>query len=144
MYVPKHFSAKELIPRLLYAKYQHRGDQWLINVLFDERLLKVADTLREEYGSMTINDWAWGGAAQFRGFRSGGCDVGATLSQHRFGRALDLIPKDINPREIRADILEDQMSPPYRDIGGLEMGIDWLHIDVRARTSGEAIYTFYP
>jgi hypothetical protein len=93
---------------------------------------------------MTINDWAWGGTNQFRGFRSGGCNIGAALSQHRFGRGLDLIPKDTHPKKIRADIIEDQMGQSYKDVGGLEMGISWLHIDTRARNSEGEIILFYP
>jgi hypothetical protein len=129
---------------MVYAKYQSRGDQWMINVLFDERLLRVADILREEYGPMTINDWAWGGTNQFRGFRSGGCNIGADLSQHRFGRGLDLIPKDIRAGKIREDIIDDQMGESYKDVGGLEMGITWLHIDTRARNEEGEINLFYP
>jgi hypothetical protein len=116
----------------------------MLNVLFDERILKLIDVIREEYGPMTINDWAWGGTNQFRGFRSGGCDVGATLSQHRFGRAVDMIPKEIHPRQIREDIIEDQWGRPYKDVGGLEMGISWLHIDVRARNDKGEINLFRP
>lgn len=144
MYIPMHFKANELIDRHTYQKYQSRGDKWMLGVLFDDRLLKLIDILREKFGPMTINDWSWGGQSQYRGWRSPGCDIGATLSQHRFGRAVDMIPKDMHPKLIRQDIIKYQSCRPYRHIGGLEMGISWLHIDVRARNSKGEINLFYP
>jgi hypothetical protein len=144
MYIPKHFGAKELIPRILYAKYLSRGEDWLISVLFDERLMKIIDYIRETFGPMTINDWEWGGRNQFRGFR-GDCNVGAELSQHRFGRAVDMIPGNqaTEMYTIRTDIINNPDIPAYADIGGIEMGVSWLHIDVRARNAGK-INIFYP
>ncbi|RKX17824.1 MAG: hypothetical protein DRP51_10205 [Candidatus Zixiibacteriota bacterium] len=142
MYVPKHFKLTELVPKAIYQKYKIRGDAWLMRVLFDERLLRVIDTIRESFGPMVINDWAWNGKNQWRGFRSPQCGVGATLSQHRFGRAVDMIPREVHPDIIRDDILEDQMGCAYRDIGGLEMNISWLHIDVRGRDQNGKIMLF--
>jgi len=144
MYIPKHFSAPELVPSGLYNKYKSRGNAWMLGILFDERLLKVIDAIREDFGPMTVNDWLWGGKNQWRGFRTANCGVGATLSQHRFGRGIDLIPKDIHPDEIRDDIIQDQMGRPYRHIGALEMNISWLHIDVRIRNKDGKINLFYP
>lgn len=144
MYVPKYFKAKELIPTKLYKKYKSRGDAWMLGILFDERLLKVADSIRDSFGPMTVNDWAYGGKNQWRGFRGPSCGIGATLSQHRFGRALDLIPKNISPDEIRDELIEKQNDPIYNLIGGLEMNITWLHIDVRQRNADNAINLFYP
>lgn len=142
MYKPIHFSAAELVPKTLYQNYKSRGDAWILRVLFDERLLKTIDTIRCNFGPMTINDWSWGGKNQWRGFRSPQCGVGATLSQHRFGRAVDMIPKHVHPDEIRDDIIEDQMGRAYRHIGGLEMNISWLHIDVRGRDQNGKIMLF--
>ena len=144
MYIPKHFSAAELVPEKLHAKYKSRGDAWLLRILFDERLLMTIDTIRENFGPMTINDWSWGGANQYRGIRPPDCSIGAGLSQHRFGRAVDMIPKDIKAAEIRVDIIEDQMGQAYKHIGGLEMGISWLHIDTRGRDAEGMISCFYP
>lgn len=144
MYKPKHFGIKELVPKALYNKYKGRGDAFLFQVVFDERLLKLIDTIRESFGPMTVCDWSWGGASQYRGFRPPDCTVGAALSQHRFGRAVDMIPKDISPDEIRDYIIQRQNHIEWKDVGGLEMDITWLHIDVRSRTDDNKINLFYP
>jgi len=144
MYKPKHFGIKELVPKDLYNKYSSRGDDFLFQVIFDERLLRLIDIIRDEFGSMTVCDWSWGGASQYRGYRPPDCSVGAALSQHRFGRAVDMIPKDIMPNEMRKKIIADQNSDKWKVIGGLEMDITWFHVDVRARTNDNKINLFYP
>lgn len=144
MYIPNHFGIKELVPKDLYDKYKSRGDQFLFQVVFDERLLRLIDTIRKEFGSMTVCDWSWGGSSHYRGYRPPDCDVGATLSQHRFGRAVDMIPKSISAGHMRKKIIDDQNSDKWKVVGGLEMDITWFHIDVRARTDDSKINLFYP
>ena len=144
MYKPQHFAIRELVPKDLHEKYKIRGDDFLFQVVFDERLLKLIDRIRDLFGPMTANDWSWGGTNQYRGFRPPGCSVGAKLSQHRFGRAIDLIPKNITSSEIRKEIIANQNSSDWKYIGGLEMDISWLHVDVRQRTNSSKINLFYP
>ena len=144
MYKPEHFGIKELVPKDFYDKYKSRGDNFLFQVVFDERLLRLIDIVRKEFGSMTICDWSWGGASNYRVFRPPDSTVGATLSQHRFGRAVDMIPKNISPDDMRTEIIADQNSSDWKVIGGLEMGITWFHVDVRARTDESKINLFYP
>ena len=144
MYKPEHFGIKELVPKDFYDKYKSRGDNFLFQVVFDERLLRLIDIVRKEFGSMTICDWSLGGASNYRGFRPPDSTVGAALSQHRFGRAVDMIPKDISPGHMRKKIIEDQNSDKWKVVGGLEMDITWFHIDVRARTDDSKINLFYP
>jgi hypothetical protein len=144
VYIPTHFKAVELVPKALYQKYKSRGDNWFWQTIFDERLLIVIDAIRTSFGSMTINDWSWQGSNQYRGFRPPNCGVGATLSQHRFGRAADLIPKDIHPDEIRDHIIAHQHETIWSLVGALEMDISWLHVDVRQRGTNAEIMKFYP
>lgn len=150
MYKPKYFSAQELLPKNLYNKYKHRGDDWILNVVFDERILRVADKIREIWGPITVNTWHYnsGRKFQWRGFRDSSCRIGAKLSQHRFGRGLDLIPRNFHPTEIRHAIIQGGVSYSYVDefefIGGLEMDINWLHVDVRPRNKSGEINLFYP
>ena len=77
---------------------------------------------------MVANTWWWGGKNHDRGFRLPGCRVGTDRSQHRFGRALDLVPTEYNVDDIRNDIKAGE------DFGGItciEDGVSWLHIDCR-------------
>jgi len=55
MYKSDHFWVEELLPKEFFLKYRHKGDAlWLI---FDDRLLMTLDSLRDQFGIMTINDW---------------------------------------------------------------------------------------
>jgi len=81
---------------------------------------------------MTINNWLWGRGRNNSGFREPECTIGARLSDHKRGIALDIVPKDITPEEIRQDIISNFLV--YRKLGltTIEMGTDtWLHISLR-------------
>jgi hypothetical protein len=148
MHIPKYFKAVELIDRHTYGHYSNvrgKSDNWMLGIMFDERLLRLIDNIREQFGPMTINDWSWGGVYHFSGWRSPGCDTGAKLSQHRFGRAVDMKPINgtISAKEIRADIINWQHLPEWKDIGGFEMDKSWLHVDVRARDLADQINLFH-
>lgn len=130
MYIPNNFELYELVPRADYERYGKL--MWLV---FDDRILRAADRIRDEFGPMIINDWYFGGPNQFRGYRPAGCTVGATFSQHRYGRALDLIPRREPAETIRQaildepDIVEDGIGSFL--VTAMECDISWLHIDCR-------------
>ena len=138
IYVPKWFALNELIPKSAVETIPP-SKAWFI---FDNRLLLVADYLRRDYGRMIVNDWKWGGKNQYRGWRPFNTEIGASLSQHKFGRALDIIPQDASVDEIRNDIINRKR--PYMEIiKGIEMEVNWLHIDTRNYESPD-ILQFYP
>jgi hypothetical protein len=144
MYYPNHFNIWELVPPSLGKMVESRGVYQTFNILFDERLLRTMDMLRNEFGTMQVNTWKNGGVFEYRGFRPSGCDIGARLSQHRFGRAVDMIPLDSDVEHIREEILNRPNSVSYQYIGGLELDVSWLHIDVRGRLYADKIATFTP
>jgi len=131
-YKPKYFSLKELVPEEFYHENKHRGD-YLWTICFDPRALWTADKLRERFGSMTVNTWEWPNIKkhQYRGYRPPSCTIGSKLSQHRYGRALDLIPRDIGSEIVRQEILKDPFCKDFQHITCLETDISWLHFDVR-------------
>lgn len=142
MYKCKHFKIEELVPKELFEEYKKKNEIDKLWLVFDHDTLYVADRLREDYGPMTCNTWLWDGDKNMSGFRP--FDAGefsAGLSQHKFGRALDLTPKDIHPDKIREDIL-NQKKPYMEKIKCLEMNISWLHFDMR-NNKGKII-TFSP
>ena len=78
----KYFTIKELVQtKLLNQLGEDRA--WLI---FDERILKAADIVRELYGPCTVNTPAINmcGLVPFDSARE------AKFSPHKFGRALDI------------------------------------------------------
>lgn len=133
-YVPKHFAAYEVVPEHVYAQ---RGDKSF--QLIDDRLLVMADYLRDTFGSITINDYKWGGNNQWRGLRTADSPYYSPYSQHSFGRALDLIFKDITAEEVRRWLKGN--AEVWSAATGItsvtcEEEVSWLHIDLRNNSEG--------
>jgi len=132
-YVPKYFQPYELVPRETYELYERQGKLGQIWWLFDPRTLVVGDLIRKRYGKMIANTWWWGGRHHYRGYRPPGCHVGAERSQHRFGRAQDLVPSEVTVEEIWADI---EAGEDFHWITCIEKSssmtkVTWLHHDER-------------
>jgi hypothetical protein len=129
MYQPKHFKLYELVSQDFFDINIDRGvNVWFV---FDFRLLWTIDALREKWGPMVANTWYWDGSNEYRGYRDKHCPIGADLSQHKFGRAVDLIPLQAPVDEIRKDIIDKPYHPSYQHITCIEDKVSWLHIDCR-------------
>ncbi len=136
MYQCQHFSLHELLPRVVY---QQRGEKgW---ALLDERLLVTLDRLRKRYGSITVNNWLWGGEREWSGLRTPDSPFYSRYSQHSFGRAADCLFGAVTVDEVREDILTRLDEPVYQYIQSVEMGVSWLHFDVR---NGCRVETYWP
>jgi hypothetical protein len=136
MYTCDHFSIHELVPRSVYEK---RGEKaWQ---LLDERLLITLDRLRKRYGSTTVNNWYWGKDREWSGLRTKESPYYSPFSQHTFGRAADCLFANISADEVRQDILASPNDSAFEYIGSLELGVSWLHFDVR---NCERIMTYTP
>lgn len=132
MYITKHFKLQELIPEGLFNQINEQGWE-----LLDDRALMTLDALREKFGSMTINNYAWGGNRNWSGLRTEGFYKStdaylSSRSQHKYGRAFDVIFKDHTSKSVRDYIVKNPEEFPY--ITFLEIDIDWFHFDVRNTT----------
>jgi hypothetical protein len=138
MKVSKDFSVFELVDEGTYEKF---GDSsvWFL----DERTFPILQYFRERFGSTTVNTWKWGGSLNYRGFRPIHCAIGGTYSQHRFGRGFDITCKDATPDEIRDDILRNESLYLSKGLTTIEMGVDWVHWDIR-NTGMNKIFKVYP
>ena len=126
-YTPEHFDIKELVDKKTYDSLGKRSIE-----LLDPYMLWTIDRLRERYGSITINNWAWGGQYQFSGFRPKNCSIGALYSQHRLGKAFDLKFKDYSAEQIRALIKVNYNEDDFKFISCVELDTPtWVHIDSR-------------
>jgi len=112
MHKPKYFTARECFPIPALADWRR----------FDDRILKTADLLREDFGPMTGNE----GILKNCGLRT---DEKYRGSQHFYGRALDLHPKRTTAEKIRVEIIKNPGRYPH--ITFLEIDVSWLHIDCR-------------
>ena len=137
-YCPKYFDPREFVPP---EAYEALGDSCLL--VMDCRMLKTADALRGFFGvPVIINDWHMHGIRKYSGFRPVDCATGAHWSQHRFGRALDMIIKTIAPEEARTQIIQAKNHFPY--ITAMERDTTpWVHVDCRA-IFGDGIVLFDP
>jgi len=125
----KHFKIQELVSKELYNLVK---EDILWN-LFDERLLETIDTLKDKFpeGSISINNWLWGGDRNQSGLRTKNSKYYSPTSQHSIGRAVDCIFSDYNVDSVRQYIINNPEDFPY--IKGIELDVSWLHCDVRLR-----------
>lgn len=136
MYKCEHFSIHELVPPHVF---NNRGEKaW---ELLDERLLITLDRLRSRYGQMTINNYYWGKDREWSGLRTSDSPYYSAFSQHSFGRAADCLFTGKSAEEIRHDILANPEEDDFKLIGSLELGVSWLHFDVR---NCDRIKTYHP
>lgn len=131
MYKPKHFILEELVDKRTFES----TPEWKLWYALDERILKIADLVREEIGPITINNWKWNGNRQW--------------SQHSFGRALDMVPKLVTPRQGRDKIKEMMEKGKFKGITNSitceetksyrdhkKDPLTWIHLDVRNNQEG--------
>lgn len=136
MYEPSYFKIEELVSP---QAYKDRGNKaWQ---LLDDRLLITLDRLREKYGSMTINNWSYGGNREWSGLRTADSPYFSKYSQHSFGRAADIIFKNVTAEEVRQDMLESLDDEVYEYVNSIELGVSWVHLDCR---NVERIFAFKP
>ncbi len=145
MYIPKYFTPKECFPKEIAPRDTNQFDtrNWR---RFSPEILVSADQLRDDYGVMTGNEGVLNGCGFRLPLKEGSnilYDIDG-LSDHFFGRALDLHPKETTAERIRRDIVMLKWAPkmvskkhpiPVNDrypfITFLEIDINWLHIAYR-------------
>ena len=80
-YKPRYFRPEELVPPESVKDWYR---------FCDYNMLIALDKIRERFGSITINNYLWGGKLKYSGYRPPYCTEGEATSQHRYGRAFDL------------------------------------------------------
>jgi len=126
----KHFDIKELVSPKFYASAGDAGWAYI-----SPTLIEMIDRLREVFGPVIVNDWAWGGSFRYRGLRAE-IDIPALKRQkiyrigslHNFGKAVDCHFRNVTVDQAREYIISHQGEFPH--IRGIEIA-PWLHIDVR-------------
>lgn len=129
MYKPQNFIIQELVSPEIYEEHGEKAWKFL-----DTRLLRSIQKLRSQFGPAIINNWHMNhnselSTRKYSGLRPFDCDVGADMSQHKFGRAADMIFANHTAEEVRRGIREVPERFPY--ITFVEDNVSWVHIDVR-------------
>lgn len=145
-YIPKYFQLYELMPPELYTydmMVSEEARERAFAQYFDEKLLITIDIIRGEIikAPLICNTWFQDGNRKNCGLRSEGCTVGALKSQHKLGKAVDLVSNKYTAEEMRQMIKENEHLLPYPI--RIEEGVSWLHVDVKDMDyKGKKIYWF--
>jgi len=139
-YTPEYFSIEEWVPREIASRYGKKAFMFL-----DTRILWTGDSFREYFNKpIFVNNYKFNGNLQYRGFRPPDVSVGASLSQHRFGRALDFEVSGISANEVRQEITSHPSEVAFQYIKRMEKDTPtWTHVDC-ANTLQDEIILFNP
>ena len=137
MKLTKDFYLSEFIDPETYKQYG-KNSVWFI----DYKVINIAQLLRDRLNKVLyINTWFIKGVKnpyQFSGFRPPSCSIGASKSQHKFGRAIDIRMSASEPGYGSEEIYDEIIahSEYYQDLGlttieDLSFTPTWVHLDVR-------------
>lgn len=136
-YKPKYFELYELLPPELYTydmMVSEEARERAFANYFDTKLLETIDVVREIIGLPLIcNTWFQDGNRRNSGFRTQQCEVGVAQSQHKLGKAVDLICHKMSAEDMRQKIEANKDKLPYQI--RIERGVNWLHIDTKGSDS---------
>ena len=123
------FLIQEFVPKSFWKVYRENS-MWFVN----PNAILFAQWLKDQTCStVTINDWCFGGSYQFSGLRPFNCKIGAELSQHKFGNAIDVMVKGWSGEQIR-DLIRDNFTFLNKAFGltTIEKNTStWCHVDFR-------------
>jgi hypothetical protein len=144
-YQPKFFTTQELVPKAVYDRY---GDS-AMHLCMDSRILWTIDQLAtsplfprldgRDHTVIRVNTWPYGGDTDQRGYRTDP-EVGAELSQHRFGRAVDLTIEGISAEEVRQLAKKGKLDRELTYITCIEDDVSWLHLDCRSISGNRLVF----
>lgn len=124
--VSKYYKIHEFVPKKMYKRYGQKAWRYIPSAL-----IELADALKEQFpkGSISINNYMWGGDRQWSGIRTPESQWYSYGSQHSYGNAIDMKFSDYNADEVRKWILDN--IERFQMIKGIEIGVSWVHVDIR-------------
>lgn len=123
------FIIQEFVPRRIFEIWGQQSI-WFIN----PNIVLFSQWLKDRTGSIvTVNDWCFGGSYQFSGLRPFDCKIGARMSQHRFGNAIDVKVKGWDAEDVRNLIRENyEYLNEMFGVSTIELDTpEWCHVDFR-------------
>jgi len=123
----KYFKIHEIVPKNIYDKYGEKAWRFV-----PARLIRMIDSFKETFpdGTITINNYIWGGNRYWSGWRTPESTYYSTTSMHASCRAVDMLFSDYTADEVRKRVIAEQ-NGAFREVKGLELGTSWVHADVR-------------
>lgn len=130
MKVSQHFTIQEFVPPEVFAAFGDKSIQFV-----DPKIIMVVDLLRRKLGKpVTVNNWYSGGQYKESGFRMPTTATGASLSQHKFGRAADVKVEGMTSKEVYEFILLNKwelIGAGLTTLENIAATKTWVHMDVR-------------
>ena len=130
-YRPKCLKLHEVVGPELYKKYGLTNPEYLWR-LIDESILEAMDIIKEFYNGakITVNNYYWKGNRKESGLRDMNTSTGASLSAHKFGRAIDFQIEKVSSEQVQSDIRNNKLPARFYDlINTVEKGtVGWTHI----------------
>ena len=137
-----NFYLDEFIDPDTYKKFG-RNSIWFL----DPRIIPIAQLLRNLASTpVIINSWFHGGGFTESGFRRPATRTGGYLSQHKFGRAIDVKVNDKDPDEVMELINfhhEKFMKLGLTTLEHTDFTPTWNHLDCRF-TEKEELFIVKP
>jgi len=131
MLIRPNFDIREFVPPEMWNNFGVQS-RWFL----DEDMLDLAQFYRDFFEApVYVNTWMNGGQFEERGFRYPDSKTGASLSQHKFGRAFDCTVEGYTPDEVRQAIKENEklfMDKGLTTIESGEIADTWVHSDIRS------------
>lgn len=135
-----HFKLEEILPPKLYESLKTTNKLSDGYKYFPEKSLMMIDNLRMFFNrKVTINTWITKGQFSFRGLRTPDSSDYSATSQHSIGFAFDFDVEGLTAEQVRQEIIKNKNNKLLLNIGGLELGTGWVHIDARNRVNGKIV-----
>lgn len=126
--ISKYFRIEELVDK---KTYEIRGEKaW---ELFSSDFITMIDTFKEMFpkGTITINNWLWGGNRQWSGLRTPDSPYYSPYSMHPLANGADMVFSAYSSEEVRATVKAKPVI--FSMVRGLEDDVSWVHADTRNR-----------
>ena len=143
MQISKNFLLQEFVPKAIYKLYEGKST-WFIN----PKIIQIAQELRYASGvPIIINNWHIGGVYNQSGYRVPETVIGAKLSQHKLGNAIDVRSNEVTPIELMNVVLSKKdlfMQLGLTAMEDVTATKSWLHLDCRFVPQQKEIIIFKP
>ena len=128
MKLSPHFFLQEFVPKEIFDRWGNKS-LWFI----DSQIVDIAESIRNKVGKpVIINNWKDGGTYNYSGYRPPECNVGVKMSQHRWGRAVDIKVPGIDLLQLYSFIKRNpDKFPEITTLENINHTKTWLHADCR-------------
>lgn len=114
-------------------KTYEENSEFVLEGILDPKIVSIAQHIRDWLEiPITINSWKAGGKYNLSGFRPKDSVIGGRLSQHRFGRAIDIKIDGMESIEVQRFVRRNYKQLRKFGLTVMEDAtVGWTHLDCR-------------